>query len=442
MSDRLFAGLFSRGAAVAEVDDRAVLRAMVEVELALLRALVSAGLAPPEAASDLPPAQTLADRLDLAALGADAGRQGTPVPALVAGLRDQLPDPAAAHLHRGATSQDVVDTALMLVARRALGPLSADLAAAADGCAELAARHRATPLPGRTLLQQAVPVTFGLKAAGWLSGLDAAGAEIRAVRGGCLAVQLGGAAGTLASLGPRGIDVLGALARELGLLEPTLSWHTIRVRPVRLASALALATGVAGKIARDVVLLAQTEVGEAREPAAGGSSTMPHKQNPVTSVAIVACAQRTPGLLATIAGAMLQEHERGAGSWQAEWEPLLELLRLAGSAAAALRELLAGLELNPDRMRASLALTDGLLMSESVVAALTPALTRPRAQELVTAAARRVESAGGSLRDALLVDADVAAELAPAELDAALDPSSYLGASEQLIDRALDAHRG
>jgi 3-carboxy-cis,cis-muconate cycloisomerase len=444
--DRLFAGLFARGAVAAETSDRAVLRAMVEIELALLRALVDTGLAPAQAADGLPAGDALADALDLGELGRSTAEKGTPVPGLIRALRERLGEhPAAAYLHRGATSQDVVDTAIMLVARRALQPLLEDLAAAGDRCAELAERHRATVQPGRTLLQQAAPVTFGLKAAVWLTGLDEARAELERIAEQELAVQFGGAVGTLAALGTSGLEVMAALAQELRLNAPALPWQAVRIRPARLACGLAIALGVMAKTARDVVLLAQTEVGEATEGGGagrGGSSTMPHKRNPVGAVAILACAQRAPGLSATILSAMAPEHERGAGSWQSECEPLLELLRLAGSAAAALRELLGGLELHPQQMRANMELTDGLVMSESVVAVLAESMPRPRAQELVEQAAQRAAAARRSLRDTLLELAEVAQAVQPRRLDQALAPESYLGVSSELIDRALAAHRG
>jgi 3-carboxy-cis,cis-muconate cycloisomerase len=439
---RLFAGLFARGEVAVQTSDGAVLHAMVAVELALLRALVTAGVAPARVAEDLPAAAALTHAIDLDELGRSAGEKGTPVPALVRALREQLGEhPAAAYLHRGATSQDVVDTALMLVARKALTTILADLGAASEAAAALAARHRGTVQPGRTLLQQAVPVTFGLKAAGWLSALDEARAGLAAIAEHGLALQFGGAVGTLASLGDEGLGVAQALADELGLTLPPLAWHTNRTRPARLASASAVALGVAGKIARDVVLLAQTEVLEASEAAGdgrGGSSTMPHKRNPVGAVAILACAQRGPGLAATILAAMTHEQERAAGAWQAEWEPLLELLTLTGSAALTLRDLLEGLDVDPERMRRNLELTGGLMMSESLVAALGDTLGRPRAQELVEQAAR----APGSLRETLEGMPEVTGALDGAALDAALDPRNYLGVSEALIERALAAHRG
>jgi 3-carboxy-cis,cis-muconate cycloisomerase len=439
----LLSGMFSHGPVSDEVSDRALLQAMLDTEVALARALGREGIASPEAAAEVARAAD-ASKFDLAELGRSTGEHGTPVPGMLSALRGRLSDGAAAHLHHGATSQDVVDTAMMLVAHRALAPLLDELADAADRCAALAGRHRATLAPGRTLLQQALPLTFGLKAAGWLAALDGAHEELSDVRRSVLAIQLGGAVGTLAALGGRGLDVVADVAGELGLAEPLLPWHTVRLRPARLSCALGMALGVMGKIARDVVLLAQTEVAEAGEGAAEGrgrSSTMPHKRNPVRAVAVIACAQRAPGLVATILSTMIQEHERAAGAWQAEWEPLLELLRLAGSAASALAEVLAGLDVDPQRMRADLDATGELLMSESVAAALTESIGRPAAQELVRTATHASVEEGGTFREALLELPEVRAGLGARGLDEALDPARYLGVSDELIARALTAHR-
>jgi 3-carboxy-cis,cis-muconate cycloisomerase len=441
----LFAGLFAHGDVASAASDRALVDAMVEFEVGLLRALAVLELAPVGAADELETAfREGALDLDLVELGRATGEQGTPVPGLLRALRRQLSPSAAAHLHKGATSQDVVDTATMLVTRRALDIVLADLSAAADASASLVSRYRGVIEPGRTLLQQALPLTFGLKAAGWLAGLDGALDGLRSVRDRELALQFGGAVGTLASLGGRGLDVAGELSRQLGLPAPELPWHTVRLRPARIACALGAALGVAGKIGRDVVLLAQTEVAEVTEGCGegrGGSSTMPHKRNPVDAVGLVACAQRGPGLVGTMIAAMGQEHERGAGTWQAEWETLPQLLRLTGSAAAILSELLRGLEPRPEKMRADMDLTGGLVMSESVAAALSPALGRAAAQDLVERAARRSVESGLSFRDVLLELPQVADALGAERLDAALDPASYLGVTNELIDRALAAHR-
>ncbi len=262
--DGLLSGMFARGPVAAEVSDRAFLQAMLDVEVALARALAGAGIATDRAADEIADAAD-ATAFDLAAIGRAAGDSATPVLAMLGQLRARLSDDGAAHLHQGATSQDVVDTALMLVAKRALAPLLDELAEAADACAELADRHRATLAPGRTLLQQALPVTFGLKAANWLTGLDGARRELADVRRDVLAVQFGGAVGTLAALGDRGLEVGAGLAAELGLADPLLPWHTQRLRPARLSCALGAALGVMGKVGRDVTLLAQTEVAEASE---------------------------------------------------------------------------------------------------------------------------------------------------------------------------------
>ncbi|MGZ4341077.1 MAG: lyase family protein [Solirubrobacteraceae bacterium] len=438
----LLSGLFSHGPVAAQTTEVALLQAMLDVEVALMRALVKSGIAPAHAAAEVAQAAD-ASTFDVAAIGRGTADKGTPVPGMLSALRSRLSDEAAAHLHQGATSQDVVDTGLMLLADRALAPLLDELGAAADACAQLAERHRSTLAPGRTLLQQALPLTFGIKAATWLSGLDGSCAELAEVRERVLAVQLAGAVGTLAALGDRGLEVMSAVAEELWLAEPALGWHTVRLRPARLSAALGSALGVMGKVARDVVLLAQTEVAEAAEGAGegrGGSSTMPHKRNPVGAVAVIACAQRAPGLVATILGAMVQEHERAAGAWQAEWEPLLELLRLAGSAATTLRELLEGLDVDAERMRVDLDATGELVMSESVAAALSESIGGPAAQELVAKAAAASAQEGRSFREVLADLPEVAGALGAGGLDAALDPRRYLGVTDELIGRALAEH--
>jgi 3-carboxy-cis,cis-muconate cycloisomerase len=438
----LLSGLFSHGPVAEQTSERALLQAMLDVEVALMRALAKAGIAPAQAATEVAQAAD-ASTFDLAAIGRGTADTGTPVPAMLTALRARLSDDAAAHLHQGATSQDVVDTGLMLVAHRALAPLLDELGAAADACAQLADRHRSTLAPGRTLLQQALPLTFGIKAATWLSGLDGSAAELAEVRERVLAVQLAGAVGTLAALGDRGLEVMSAVAAELGLAEPALGWHTIRLRPARLSAALGSALGVMGKVARDVVLLAQTEVAEAAEGGGdgrGGSSTMPHKRNPVGAVAVIACAQRAPGLVATIMASMVQEHERAAGAWQAEWEPMLELVRLAGSAATTLRALLEGLDVDAERMRLDVDATGGLVMSESVAAALSESIGRPAAQELVAKAAATSARDGQTFRAVLAGLPEVEQALGADGLDAALDPRGYLGVTDQLIERALAEH--
>lgn len=434
----LFRGLFARGAVAEQTNDRAFLQAMLDVELALCRALIVAGLAPPETAEQLE-AVSNAEDFDLGVLGDGAGEQGTPVPALLKELRARLGNgQASEHLHQGATSQDVLDTAMVLVVKRSARALLEDLSAAADRCAVLAERHRNTVMPGRTLLQQGAPITFGLKAAGWMSALDDCVRELRRVHRE-LPLQFGGAVGTMAALEQRGPEVARALAEELGLALPPLPWHTDRVLPARIACSLALATGAMGKVARDVTLLAQSEVAELREGAGaerGGSSAMPHKRNPVGAIAVLACAQQAPGLAATLLAAMVQEHERGAGGWQAEWPSLGVLLRLTGSAASSLRTVLEEAELDAERMRANISEQS---MSESVTVALAKVTDPRQARSAVAEAAARASSAGRSFREVLLELDPVRDKLGSDGLDRALDPASYLGATKMLIDAALHA---
>jgi 3-carboxy-cis,cis-muconate cycloisomerase len=374
-----------------------------------------------------------------------------------------VPAGAVVAVHKGATSQDIIDTAAMLLARSALAAAAEQMSAAADATAALAAEHRDTVMTGRTLLQQAVPVTFGLVAAGWLTGLDEARAGLDRVRSGRLAVQFGGAAGTLASLGADGPRVAALLAGELGLPLPVLPWHTDRLRIVEVAASCAGAAAVLGKIARDVTLLAQSEVAEVREgepevaevregarPGAGtrrgGSSAMPHKRNPVAAIAILGCTRQVPGLLATLTAAAEQEHQRAAGAWHSEWEPFSGLLRLTGSAASWGAELLDGLTADPARMRANLDAAGGFPLAERVSGLLTPAVGAVAAHDLVAEASAEAAAAGLPLRAALLGHPGLrrrldAAGVTPAQAEAALDPAGYLGAAGEFVDAALAAHR-
>jgi 3-carboxy-cis,cis-muconate cycloisomerase len=340
----LFQGIYGRGETAAQISDVAWLQAMLDVEAALAVALD----APAQAARQIAEA-CRADRFDMDALAAETARNASPVVGLVAALREMVPQSAREYVHAGATSQDIVDTALMLVAQRALAPLLADARAAADYAAGLAAEHRDTRMIARTLLQQALPTTFGLRAAGWLVGIDEACRRLSAVAGAELAVQMGGPVGG----GPPRIAA--RLAAALGLAEPVMPWGAIRVRPANLATALGTLAGVLSKVARDVTLLSQSEVAEVAESEAGGSSAMAHKRNPVAAVSTLACTQRVPGLVATILAAMEQEHERAAGAWQAEWGTHTELLGLTGSAAAWTKAMVGGLHVDADRMGANLA---------------------------------------------------------------------------------------
>jgi len=442
----LFGELFGRGGA--GPTDRDWLQAMLDAEAGLARAVERAGLAPAGAGAAVTEAAR-AERFDADEIGRAAVLIGNPVSALVRALTAAVPPEAREAVHRGATSQDIIDTAIMLMARRGMDVIDADLTAAADYAAGLAREHTSTVMAGRTLLQQAVPVTFGLVAAGWLSGIDEARHELRRVRATRLAVQFGGAAGTLASLGDAGPAVAALLAEELGLPDPVLPWHTDRQRIVQLAAALAGVCAALGVVARNVTLLAQTEVAEVAEggdaPGRGGSSAMPHKRNPVVSVTILGCTRRAPGLLATVAAAAEQEYQRAAGAWHAEWETLSELVRLTGSAASWSATLLSGLRVDVARMRANLDAAGGLPLAEHVTTVLAPSLGRLAAHELVAAASVRAADQGISLPAALLTDGATAATLreagiGAAELAAATDPAGYLGAAAEFVRRALAAH--
>ncbi len=491
-SEGLFGGLFARGKV--DTGDTAWLQAMLDTEAALARAVERAGLVP-EGSGAAVTAAAQADSLEIADLGRSAPLTGNPVPALVRRLTglvsaDQARAAGAVEaVHLGATSQDIIDTAAMLISRRAIGVILADLAAAAGGAAERAREHAGTVMAGRTLLQQAVPITFGLVAAGWMTAIDEARAGLHRVRADRLAVQFGGAAGTLASLGEAGPAVAELLAAELGLAVPVLPWHTDRLRIIELGGALAGTCAVLGKLARDVTLLAQSEVGEVWEGPGGGgglggggggrgvgggglggggrggSSAMPHKQNTVASIVILGCAKRAPGLLATLAAVAEQEHQRAAGGWHAEWETLSDLLRLTGSAASWAADLLVGLRVDPVRMRANLEAARGLPLAENLATLLAPALGRLAAHDLVARASQRAVTehlnmaaavlpgagmtgagmTGAGLPGAALAGEDAAARLAAAgvgraEVEAAIRPESYLGATAEFIRRALAAH--
>ena len=421
--------------------ERAWLQAMLDAEAALAAAEAEAGLIPRGAAEVIAAACDAGD-FDPEAIARDGREGGNPVMPLVAALRAKLDDEAAGFVHHGATSQDVMDTAAMLVASRALDGIREELDGVAAACAAFADAHRGTLMAGRTLLQQALPITFGLKAAGWLDSVLGARDRLGLLS---LAVQLGGAAGTLAALGSDGERVVVLMAKRLGLDEPAVPWHTARLRVADLGSSLAMAAGVLEKIALDLVLLSQTEVGEVAESSdggRGGSSALPHKRNPVGSVLTIACARRVRAAAGVLLEAMPQEHERAAGAWQSEWAPLNEALALTGGAASALREALEGLEVHSDRMRENLDASGGLPMAESVVMALAVKVGPSRARELVDAASARALDEGRPLRDVLIDDGEVRGELSDQEIAAALDPAGYLGSTDVFIDRALSRHRG
>jgi 3-carboxy-cis,cis-muconate cycloisomerase len=428
---------------LAAVSEAAWVQAMLDVEAALARAEAKVGVIPADAPGRIAAHCKVAE-FDVAQLGRDAVRSGIPVIPLVEALRAAVPKDTAPFVHYGATSQDIVDTAMMLIARQGLDLVRADLDRAAAAAANLADTHRASLMAARTLMQHASVTSFGLKAAGWLNALIDTRADLLRVRRTRLAVQFGGAAGTLASLSDKGPAVVAALAAELDLAEPVLPWHTARARIVEVANAIGIAAGIAGKVALDVVLMAQIEVGEVSEAGGkghGASSTLPQKHNPVQAIAILAAVRGVNAQVALLQGTMLQEHERAAGAWQAEWPALTETLRLTGGAVSRLADLLTGLQVDQERMRHNLELTGGLIMAESLVTVMGKRVDRITARKLIDAAVATAAAGGRPFAEVLQQDRAIAAYLRPAELAAALDPANYLGASGPLIDRALEAYR-
>ncbi|MGY4100808.1 3-carboxy-cis,cis-muconate cycloisomerase [Nocardia sp. R16R-3T] len=445
MPDGLFDSVLAAGPVAAQVGDLAWVQAMLDFEGALAAASAAAGVIPPEAAFAIQKCCDAAD-YDIAELGAQAVGIGNPAGPLVRVLTTRVASAAAGYVHLGATSQDVSDTAAMLVTYRALTVLDGDLRTCAARLAHLAEIHADTVLAGRSLLQQGPPVTFGLTTAGWLAGLIAARDRLDDIRQYRLAVQFGGAVGTLASLGDNGIAVLGGLARHLGLTEPALPWHTERGRIAEIAGALGQTCAAVAKIARDITLLAQTEVAEVYEegPAGtGGSSTMPHKRNPVAAVLATGSAGQAPGLVAALLSVAAHEHQRAAGSWHAEWRPYLELLRTTGSAVHWLRVSLERLRVDPPRMRANLDLTGGLALAENVVTELVSAsngeVGRHTAGDALARCCQAALAGAGPLADLLATDPLVGAYLDRERLDRLLDPTRYLGSAREFIERALEA---
>ena len=441
--------------AAAEVTDEAWLQAMLDVEVALAQAQLAVGLTPAAAVAAIA-SEAHADRLDLVALAHAARAAANPVVALVTAFTEVVAakDPAAAeYVHRGSTSQDILDSAAMLIARRVLTLIAADLERTAAALAALADTHRHTVLAGRTLAQHAVPTTLGLKAATWLQLVMDALTRVRTVAS-ALPAQLGGAAGTLAAYreyavidggtGEGGVELLAPFAEALGLAEPTLPWHTVRTPMAELGAVLQLVTGALGKFALDVQTLSRTEIGEVSEPAAtgrGASSAMPQKRNPALATLIVSAARQVPAYALVLAQCLLAEDERPAGAWHAEWQPLREALRLAGGAAHTAVELAEGLNVHPDRMLANLHLTGGAIVTERLAVVLAPVLGKVSAKKLLATASAEAAGTGRPLSEVLSEHPRLSAEFTPAQLTELLDPACYTGAADALVDRALHAYR-
>ncbi len=445
MPSPLLAPLFGSPTMEAVWSDEAAVVAMLTFEAALAVAEGDAGVIPASAVVPINAGCTMLD-VDMAALAQAAAIAGnTAIPLVkMATAKVAASDPEAAKwVHYGATSQDVMDTGLVLQLREAFKVIEADLVRAMAAAAALAKAHRDTPMAGRTWLQQALPITFGLKMAGTLDALMRHRDRLAEARPRILALQFGGAAGTLASLGGKGPEVARLLAARLDLSLPDTPWHGQRDRILEAASLMAGLVATGAKVARDVALMMQTEVGEVLEPAApgrGGSSTMPHKRNPALSATILGAAGLAPQLLATIAAGGAGEHERFAGGWQSEWLALPELARLTGGVLARLGELLEGMEVKPERMRANLGTTGGLLMAEAVQMALAPTLGRLAAHDRIEAACRKANGEGRALLDVLAEDASIAPHASRERLAELLDPTGYLGAAGVFVDGVLQRY--
>ncbi|TWC47793.1 3-carboxy-cis,cis-muconate cycloisomerase [Pseudomonas sp. SJZ080] len=425
--------------------DQGRVQAMLDFEAALARAEACVGLIPQAALAPIE-AACRAEHYDFAALGEAIATAGNSAIPLVKALGKQIASThaqAERYVHLGATSQDVMDTGLVLQLRRALELIEGDLAQLGETLATQALRFVATPLAGRTWLQHATPVTLGMKIAGWLGAVTRSRQRLQELKPRLLVLQFGGASGTLAALGEQAMPVAQALAGELQLTLPDQPWHTQRDRLVEFASVLGLIAGSLGKLGRDISLLMQTEAGEVFEPSApgkGGSSTMPHKRNPVGAAVLIGAATRVPGLLSTLFSAMPQEHERSLGLWHAEWETLPEICCLVSGSLKQALLVADGLEVDAERMARNLDLTQGLVLAEAVSIVLAQRVGRDTAHHLLEQCCKRAVAEQRHLRAVLGDEPQVTAELSPAELDDLLNPAHYLGQSRTWVERAVAEH--
>ncbi|MFZ4407990.1 MAG: 3-carboxy-cis,cis-muconate cycloisomerase [Paracraurococcus sp.] len=432
--------LYGTDAMRAVMGERAYLARMLEVEAALARAQARLGIVPEAAAQAITVAAADVDKLDLPALAAATRNTGYPVVGLVKQLSALAGAEAGRWTHWGATTQDIMDTAVVLQIRDGLAVIGAELEAVIAGLARMAKAHRSTVMAGRTHLQHALPVTFGYKAAVWLSPLITMRERLAQLRPRVERVQFGGAAGTLASLGDQGLAVQAELAKELGLAQPDIPWHVARDGIVEAVSFLGLVTGALSKLATDVILLMQTEVAEVAEPhqeGRGGSSTMPQKRNPISCEYIVAQSRGVHALVPQMLAAMAQDQERGTGPWQAEALAVGQSFVLAHGALACARVLAEGLTVDAARMRRNLDSTGGLIVAEAVMMGLAPVMGRGEAHHVVHHACDVALAEGIPLATALLRDPQVADKLTPAEVERLTDPAGYLGAAEAFVDRVV-----
>jgi 3-carboxy-cis,cis-muconate cycloisomerase len=444
---RLLDPLFTTDAMREVFSDHHRLQGMLDFEAALARALAGIGIAPSGVIAPIE-SQCRAQLFDMESLARATALSGNVAIPMVKALTEFVAKSdaqAAAFVHWGATSQDAIDTGLVLQLREALDLIERDLAALSASLARLAATHKSTLLAGRTWLQQGPPVTLGLKVAGWLAAIERHRERLNHSRKQVLVLQFGGAVGTLAAVADRGLELAAVLARDLKLDLPELPWHSHRDRFAEVAASLGLLVGSLGKIARDISLMSQTEIDEVLEPSGagrGGSSTMPHKRNPVSSAVILAAALRVPGLVSIMLTSLVQEHERGLGGWHAEWETLPEIFRLTAGALAHMKEIVAGLEVHPDKMSQNVNRTRGLVLAEAVAFALRKRMGKEKSHKIVEEAARRAAQEGSDFAEVLLSYPDVRNHLSRAELSRLLDPANYLGSAVEMTERVLSARSG
>ena len=447
LTTQWFDPLFRADAMRHVFSDRGRLQGILDFEAGLARAQASVGILPAEAAAAIT-GQCRAELFDIAALAqatALAGNAAIPVVNELTRLVAAVNPTAARYVHWGATSQDAMDTGLVLQLRQGLDLIEADADHLCNALARLAAVHKETPMAGRTWLQHAAPTTFGLKVAGWLCAIARHLDRMRAVRPRALVLQLGGAVGTLAALGDHAEKTAALLAEELHLEPPEIPWHAHRDRLIEVAAMLGLVVGTFGKMARDIALMSQSEIAEVAEPSApgrGSSSSMPQKNNPVGCATVLAAAKRIPALVCVLFASMPQEHERGLGSWQAEWETLPEIFLLTSGALATMRHIIAGLRVDAGRMRANLDATRGQIFAETVSTALAPIVGHAAAHKLVERACRQAVEESRHLQEVVLSDAEIAGHLSATELKSFFNQLPHVQAAARLVDRALRAAQG
>jgi len=432
-------GLFGTGEIRDIFSDAATLQHYIDIEIALARVQARLGLIPAEAAAAIA-ARARLDGLDMDQLHAGTELAGVPIVSFVHQLVRMVGPPHGEYVHWGATTQDIMDTAIALQMRDALAIVGRDLERLSELLADLARRHRDTPMAARTKLLQALPTTFGFKAAGWLSGIERHLERLEQLKPRVFVGQFAGAVGTLATFGSEGLAVQEGLAKEFGLAPPLIAWHTARDGFAEAVCFLGLVSGTLSKIATDAALMMQSEVGEALEkfvPGRGASSTMPQKRNPISCEQILATGNMLRKLVPAMLDASVHDHERATGPWQMEWMIVPQVFLLAGKALQATVALVEGIELNPDRMRANLDASHGLIAAEAAMMALAPYVGRHHAHDLVYDACRQTVAQGSRLAEQLAADATVAAHLTSAQIETALDPANYLGIAGPAVDRMI-----